>query len=202
MDEGIPTSAWQTHQIQQVLEEYSDVFSDAPGTIQGIKHNIVTPPVVVIRVLLQPTSLAPQEVVEQEVKNLLHFGVIMESTSPWCSPPVLVPKPDRSVKFCIDFRILNNVSIVDAYPMPRVDVLINRVGKAQVLSTIELTKWYWQIPLANTAQEKAASDTFSGLYHFLKMPFGLHGASSSFQRVMDRALRGVTIVLSLILTTF
>lgn len=79
----------------------------------------------------------------------------------------------------------------NAYPMPWMDVLTDRVGEAQVFSTIELTKGYWQISLAKQAQEKTAFTTPSGLYHFLKMPFGLHGAAASFQKLMDRTLKDV-----------
>lgn len=65
--------------------------------------------------------------------------------------------------------------------MPRVDALLDRVGEAQVLSTIVLIKGYWQIPLAPKAKEKMAFVTPSGLYHFQKMPFCLHGTAASFQ---------------------
>lgn len=71
---------------------------------------------------------------------MLHLDVIEPSESPWRSPPVLVPKPDGSVHFCIDFWSPNDVSTFDAYPIPHVDTLIHKVGKAQHLSTIDLTK--------------------------------------------------------------
>lgn len=103
-------------------------------------------------------------------------------------PLVLVPKPDGSVRFCIYFRKLNEASTFDAYPMPRVDDLVDRFGKTWVLSTIDLTKDYWKIPLAKGVQEKTAFATLSGLYNFLKMSFRLQGAAALFQRVMDQPL--------------
>lgn len=76
------------------------------------------------------TPLDIEEMVEQEAQKILEFGVIEESNSLRCSaplPPVLVPKSDGSVCFCIDFCKLNEVSFFDAYPMPWVDVLIDKV---------------------------------------------------------------------------
>lgn len=96
MEVWIPPSAWQTRQIMQVLE-YFDVFSDLPGMVQEVKHHIRTPKGVVVRTPLKPTPLALKDVLEREVQTMLRLGVIIESTSLWCSPPILVPKPDGSV---------------------------------------------------------------------------------------------------------
>lgn len=92
---------------------------------------------------------------------MLQLKVIEVSMSLWRSRLVLVPKPDRSVRFCIDFRKRNQVSeseikYFDAYPMPRVVVLIDRIGETWVLATIYLMKGYWQILFKKGAQEKTA----------------------------------------------
>lgn len=122
---------------------------------------------------------------------MLQLGVIDPSESPLCSPPVLVSKPDESVRFCIDFYQLNAVSVFDVYPMPHVEALIDCVAGAKCLSAIDLTKEYWQIPLDPESKEKTASTTPSGLYQFTKMPFGLHGTAASFQRLMVCTLKTV-----------
>ena len=120
---------------------------------------------------------------------MLELGVIEESYSPWSSPIVLVPKPDGSLRFCNDFRKLNEISEFDAYPMPRVDELIERLGPARFVSTLDLTKGYWQIPLAPHAKQKTAFSTPEGLFQYTVLPFGVHGAPATFQRMMDRILR-------------
>ena len=74
---------------------------------------------------------------------MLELGVIEESHSPWSSPTVIVPKPDGTLRFCNDFRKLNKVSLFDAYPVLRVDKLIERLGPASFISTLDLTKGYW-----------------------------------------------------------
>ncbi|KAL2082602.1 hypothetical protein ACEWY4_022420 [Coilia grayii] len=121
---------------------------------------------------------------------MLSLGVIEPSCSDWCSPVVLVPKRDGSIKFCIDFRQVNALSKVDPYPMPRIDELVERLGKAKYITTIDLSRGYWQVPLSPRAKEVTAFRTPFGLYHFNMMPFGLQGAPASFQRLMDRVLRG------------
>lgn len=73
---------------------------------------------------------------------MLAFGVIEKSTSPWHSAPVLVPKPDGSICFCIDFRRLNEVTSFNACPMPRIDNIFDRIGGAQFLTILDLTKGY------------------------------------------------------------
>ncbi len=115
--------------------------------------------------------------------------VIEESHSDWASPIVLVPKTDGSVRFCVDYRKVNAVSKFDAYPMPRVDELLNRLGTARFYSTLDLTKGYWQIPLSPLSKEKSAFTTPFGLHQFITLPFGLFGAPATFQRLMDKILR-------------
>ena len=121
---------------------------------------------------------------------MLEMGVIVPSRSEWCSPVVLVPKKDGSLRFCVDFSKLNSISAFDPYPMPRVDELVERLGKAQYLSTLDLCKGYWQVPLTPEAQALTAFRAPTGLFHFTTMPFGLHGAAATFQRLMDQVLRG------------
>ena len=106
------------------------------------------------------------------------------------SEPMECSNCNGSLRLCVDFRRLNSVSKADAYPMPRVDELIDRLGKAKYLSVIDLTRGYWQIPLVKTAQEKTAFSTPFGLFQFTVMPFGLRGAPATFQRLMDQLIRG------------
>lgn len=80
---------------------------------------------------------------------------------------------------------------MDAYPMPRIDDLIDQLGKAKFISTLDLTRGYWQVPLEKTARHKTAFSTPFGLYRFNVMPFGLQGAPATFQRLMDRVVQGL-----------
>ncbi|XP_032442308.1 uncharacterized protein LOC116734877 [Xiphophorus hellerii] len=137
-----------------------------------------------------PERLVP--VLEKEIKLMQDLGIIEESSSEWCSPIVLVPKKDGSLRFCIDFRYLNAVSNFDPYPMPRVDDLLEKVGSASYITTLDLCKGYWQVALAPEARELTAFKTPFGMYQFRVMPFGLQGAPATFQRLMDHVLRDVS----------
>ena len=113
-------------------------------------------------------------------------GIIEPSASKWASPIVLVKKKDGTLRFCVDYRWLNSVSQADAYPMPRVDELIDRLGGARFITTLDLTCGYWQVPVS---PPKTAFTTPFSLYQFNVMPFGLQGAPTTFQRMMDQLLK-------------
>ncbi len=95
---------------------------------------------------------------------MLDLGLIKESQSAWSSPIVLVPKPDGSTRFCNDYRKLNEISKFDTYPMPRIDELIERLGPACFITTLDLTKGYWQVPLTPEAKPKTGFSTPGGAF--------------------------------------
>ena len=97
-------------------------------------------------------------------------------------------KERRVTPLMCRLRKLTEVSEFDAYPMPRVDEILNRLGQANYISSIDMTKGYWQIPLAEESKDKTAFTTPFGLFEFCVMPFGLHGAPATFQRLMDNIL--------------
>ena len=107
-------------------------------------------------------------------------------------PIVLVKKKDSSLRLCVDYRRLNSVSKTNAYPMPRIDDMIDQLGRASFISTLDLTRGYWQVPVANGDRYKTAFITPFGLYQFKAMPFGLQGAPATFQRMIIRGLEGFT----------
>ena len=118
---------------------------------------------------------------------MLLAGIIESSTSEWSAPIVLVKKKDQSLRLCVDYRKLSQVPEGDAYPMPRIDDLIDRA----YISTLDLVEGYWQVPVAKEDRAKTAFSTPFGLYQFNTMPFGLQGAPAAFQRLMDQVIRGL-----------
>ncbi|CAL9704267.1 unnamed protein product [Knipowitschia caucasica] len=168
------------------------LFKEAPGYTDLVQHNIrlkteAPPRQKSYRI---PERLVP--VLKKEIEMMLELGIIEVSSSEWCSPVVLVPKKDDSLRFCIDFRYLNSVSLCDPYPMPRIDELVERVGKAKYITTLDLSKGYWQVALSPEVHELTAFRTPFGMYQFRVMPFGLQGAPATFQRLMDYVLRDVS----------
>ena len=95
------------------------------------------------------------------------------------------------MRFCVDYRRLNSVSHYDTCTMPRVDDMIDRLGNAKYISTLDLSRGYWQVPVAADSCPMTAFATPYGLYQFRTMLFGLSGVPATFQRLMDRVLCGL-----------
>jgi len=177
--------------LLKLLGSYPDVLSNKPGRTSMGEHDIRTGGAGPIR--LQPYRLphAYRDTVKEELQAMEREGIIEPSASEWAAPIVLVRKKDGSIRLYVDYRKLNSISNVDPYPMPRIDELIDRLGQAKFITTLDLTKGYWQVPVAQSAQDRTAFTTPFGLYQFKVMPFGLQGAPATFQRLMDRLLRGL-----------
>ena len=186
---GEDLSESQAADVVSLQLQFADVFSPLPGRTPLITHDIETQPGLTVRTRPYRLPVHKQDVVRRELAAMLDLGVVEESHSDWCSPVVLVGKPDGAVRFCVDYRRVNAVSKFDAYPMPRIDELVDRLGMATYYTTLDCTKGYWQIPLSPAAREKTAFSTPLGLYQFKVLPFGLFGAPATFQRLMDRVLR-------------
>ncbi|CAM5125119.1 unnamed protein product [Natator depressus] len=154
------------------------------GYMTLVHHAIQTEPGKVIQETTRPLPHRMWQEVEEEVQAMPTLGVIEPSQSEWRSRVVLVPKPNGTRHFCIDFRWVNVISRFDAYPMPRVDELLGRLGKARFITTLDLSKGYWQILLDPISKEKTAFATPT-IYQFTWLSFGLHGALEMFQRLID-----------------
>ena len=133
-----------------------------------------------------------KEAVEKEIELILKQGIIEPDSSEWASPIVIIKKKDDIIHLCVDYRRLNAMTQVDAYPMPRIDDILDQVGQARYITTLDLAKGYWQVPVAEEDHPKTAFITPRGLYQFKMMPFGLCGAPATFQRMMDQVIRGCT----------
>ena len=176
-------SLLQQQQLNALFQEFSDVFSqgeDNLGSTPLLENTIEThgPP------LRQPYRRQNPVVQRQEmaqVQQMLASNVIRPSNSPWVSPVVMV-----------DFRQLNATTVKDAYPLPRIDDLLDALHGARWFSTLDLKSGYWQVPITESDKAKTAFRTSSGqLYEFNQVPFGLCNAPATFSRLKDRVLAGL-----------
>ena len=127
--------------------------------------------------------------VKRESDEMLASGVIQPSMSPWASPISLVEKKDGRLRFCMDFRKLNQVAKFDAYPMPLVEDVFESVGTSAVVTTLDLASGYWQILMEPKYRVKTTFTTPFGLFELEVMPFGLHSAPAMFQRMINHVIR-------------
>jgi hypothetical protein len=180
-------------QLAKVITSFQDLFtsaSDPLGRTSLVKHPIITdgPPI------RQPVRRLPEAlkpVVDNEVKRMLHQGVIRHSQSPWSSPIVMVQKKDLSWRLCIDYRRVNDITHRDAYPIPRIDAALDSLAGSKWFTTLDLASGYWQVEIKEEDKEKTAFSTRLGHFEFNVMPFGLTNAPATFQRLMECVLAGL-----------
>ena len=185
-------SEYQQLTMSDLIQEYRDLFTDAPGRTTVLSHNIVLKEGAA-PVKQHPYRLNPMkaDIVKQEIQYMMENNLIEPSDSPWSSPVLLVPKPDKTFHLCIDFRKVNALTKVDSYPLPRVEDCIDRLGNAGYVSKYDLLKGYWQVPLTESSKEITAFVTPDGLYQCKVLPFGLKNAPSVFSRLMNKVLHGL-----------
>ncbi|BFF99865.1 uncharacterized protein DMAD_00003 [Drosophila madeirensis] len=130
-----------------------------------------------------------QAEINQKVDELLELGCIEPSRSPYSSPIVMVKKKTGQWRLCVDFRQVNAKSVKDAYPMPRIDYILDQFREARFISSLDLKDGYLQIPLEErNRQVTAFTVPGKGLYQWKVMPFGLQSASATFQRALDQVI--------------
>ncbi len=182
---GCHLSPDQQRESQQLIRAFPQVTKDAPGQTHGIFHKIRTTDNIPVRQKPYRIPQAYRKQVMKELEDMEKAGIIQKSESEWASPLVIVKKKDGGLRLCVDYRKLNQITKFDAYPMPRIEELLDSIGNAKFIKTLDLSKGYWQVPMKKEDQEKTAFTTPKGLYQFTTMPFGLSGAPATFQRMMD-----------------
>lgn len=129
---------------------------------------------------------------------MVRMGIAEPSDSAYASPVVIVRKKDGSVRFCVDYRKLNAVTIFDPEPIPNIEDLMSTICEGRYFTKIDLTKGYWQIPMAERDKHKTAFVTPDGHYQFNVLPFGMVNAPAVFTRMMRRLLNGISNVVNYI----
>ena len=124
-----------------------------------------------------------QQVKSQETQKLLDRGQIEESSSPWSSPVVLVRKKDKTMRFCIDYRRLNSITIKDAFPLPRIDEIFDQLTDAKYYTKFDFKSGYFQVPLSKEDRPKTAFSTRDNHYQFTVLPQGITNVQQHFKEL-------------------
>lgn len=182
------------HKLAHLLQSFGDVFSTGPadlGRTSIVQHDIQTTPGPPVKQPPRRMATDKQLASDQQLQQSLDAGVAQPSNSSWAAPIVVVRKKDKTPRLCVDYRPLNERTIKDAYPLPRIQDTLDTLSTARYFSTLDLTSGYWQVEMTPRARKAAAFCTRQGLFEWNVMLFGLCNAPATFQRLMDRVLVGL-----------
>lgn len=183
----------------QLCSDYSDIFhlpNENLTCTNALKHEIKTTSNIPIHTKTYRFPEVHKSEVHNQINKMLEQNIIEPSSSPWSSPIWVVPKKldasqTQKWRVVIDYRKLNDITIGDTYPIPQITEILDQLGCSKYFSTLDLASGFHQIKLNDADKEKTAFTVPEGHYHFLRMPFGLKNAPSTFQRLMNSALSGL-----------
>lgn len=181
-------------QMKELVEKYIDIFNydGRLGKTNVTKHTITlkkdSRP---IAEPLRRNAIVENVEISKQVDEMLEKGVIEESESPWASAIVLVKKKNGKMRFCVDFRKLNEVTVEWKYPLPRIDDMIDSMKNRKYFTCLDLASGYWQIEMDPVSKPLTAFRTRDGQYQFKRMPFGLVNSGASFQKLVDVLFSGM-----------
>ena len=174
----------------RIVCEYPDVFPDElPGMPPDRDIEFIIELIPGTGPIAQrPYSMNPAELVElkKQLDDMLSKGLIQPSASPWRSPVLFVDKKDGSIRLCTDYRKLNDVTIKNKYPLPKIEDLFDQLNGSKVFSKIDLRTGYHQLKIRASDIPKTAFTTRYGLYEYNVMSFGLTNAPAYFMNLMNK----------------
>jgi len=192
--EPVPKDKGVAGPVDDIIEEFADVFRDElpdglpPRRAVDFRIDIVPGS--------QPTYRAPYRLstdemqeLKKQLDELLTKGFIRPSVSPFGAPVLFVKKKDGTMRMCVDYRMLNNITIKNRYALPHIDDLFQQLHGAKIYSKIDLTQSYRHVRIADEHVERTAFTTRYGHYEFLVLPFGLANAPATFMRLMNDIFR-------------
>ena len=191
----VELSTEQEDRVKQLLHENREVFSTSEfdlGRTNLVQHRIDTGINRPFKQQLRRHPMAYLPVIDEHVDKMLANDICEPSFSPWASNVVLVKKSDGTLRFCIDYRQLNNLTVKDSYPLPRIDTCFDALGGARYFSTLDLRQGYWQVENDPETADKTTFITRKGAFKFKVLPFGLSNAPAVFQRLMNLVMQGLT----------
>lgn len=187
------------YHIEKLCRSFSDIFHHENFQLtftNQVKHRIKTTDEIPVYTKSYRYPFVHKPEVERQINDMLEQGIIRPSDSPWSSPIWIVPKKadasgKRKWRIVVDYRKINDKTIDDRYPLPNISDILDKLGRCQYFSTLDLASGFHQIEMHPDDVKKTAFNVEHGHYEYLRMPFGLKNAPATFQRVMDDILKGL-----------
>ena len=176
--------------LKQFLIKHQDIFSKSSSDIGHttlIQHHIDVQDAKPVKKAPYRIPLAKRRVAEQEIQQMAKDGIIEKCPqSAWNAPVVMVTKPDQSIRFCCDFRGLNEVTVKDCQSLPRIDDSLDALSGSKWWSCLDMKSGYWQVDIAEEDRHRTAFSIPGGeQWQWRKLAFGLCNAPSTFTRLMQ-----------------
>jgi hypothetical protein len=178
----------QRRRLNIIMGEFRPIFTKRPGLCTLYKHKINTGEHLPISTNLYPMNQAKRKLFDETFYELIKYDIIERSKSPWSANSFIVPKPDGSQRFVINYKPLNAITVPDQYPMSRMDDMLAILGGSKYFSTFDLAKGFYQICMAEEDKEKTAFISHHGLWQFKKLAMGLRNSPATFVRCIDQVL--------------
>ena len=180
--------------LEEVLNKYDDLFTDELGKLNGVTAKIYVDPStkpIFCKARSVPYMIKPK--IEKELERLERQGTIEPvQYSEWATPVVPIMKPDGSVRLCGDYKVtVNKVSHLDAYPLPKIEEVHNKLAGGNTFTELDLSHAYEQVILDDSSKELVTINTHRGLYRYNRLPYGVSSAPGIFQRTMESLLSGI-----------
>jgi hypothetical protein len=191
----------QAAEVGELLIEYQDCFAKHDldlGCFQDIKHHIDTGDAPPVRQKIRRTPLGFQDEEKKHLQKLLDIGVIRPSISDWCSAPVLVRKSDGSVRWCVDFRAVNDLTVKDSFPIPNLRETLDVLAGNKYFTTLDLASGFYQVELDEESKKKTAFITKYGLFEHIRLGMGLCNSPRNFQRILQYVLKDLVFDVALV----
>lgn len=172
-----------------LLSDFQEVFAKPPykqRCVNVIEHYIRTGDKILINQPLRRFALWQRDEIAKQIADMMEKGIISPcSNTERVSNVTLARKRDGYVRFCVDYKNLNEQMESDPYPLPCIDDCLDALKDCQYFTGLDLASRYWQVRMAKGSQSKTAFRTPDGIFMFLVMPLGLRCAPSTFSRLMD-----------------
>eukprot|EP00079_Xenopus_tropicalis_P034355 XP_017948126.1 PREDICTED: uncharacterized protein K02A2.6-like [Xenopus tropicalis] len=180
--------------LEQILSKHDSLFKEEFGSIKGLKATItVNSDAKPIFHKPRPLPYALKEPVEKELERMEHYGIVSRvKYSSWAAPIVVVPKKDKTIRLCGDYKVTVNRCIEpEPYPLPNVEDLFATLAGGKYFSKIDLSNAYQQLELDPDSKPFLTINTHKGLFQYQRLPFGVSTAPAIFQHAMDQILQGI-----------